>query len=299
MSQESLLAFPTIGWIGTGVMGVHQARHLIEKGYKLQVYNRTASKAQPLIDLGAEFKQPAEIAQACNLVFLMLGYPSDVEEIVFGEEKGILQHLQSGAILVDHTTSKPDLAVRIATECLSKGVISIDAPVSGGDIGAKNGTLVSMCGGDEAGFAKVQPVIEVYSKCVRLHGPAGSGQHTKVVNQVVIAGSMIGVCEGIVYGLKAGLKMEDVLQTIGGGAASSFSLNYYAPKILQADMQPGFYVEHFVKDLKIALDECERMEIKLPGLKMVYDLYFQLSQEGGARLGTQALYQLVEKKSTA
>ena len=286
--------FKSIGWIGTGVMGVHQARHLIEKGYKLSVYNRTKSKADSLIKLGAAFKSPEEIAKSCDLVFLMLGYPHDVEEVLLGSENGILKQMQKGAYLVDHTTSKPGLAVKIAEEASKLGVCVIDAPVSGGDIGAKNGTLVAMCGGKEAEFEKVKPIMSVYCKAVKLHGEAGAGQHTKCINQISIAGAMIGVCEGLIYGKKAGLDLEKVIETIGGGAAGSFSLTYYAPKILAKDMKPGFYVEHFVKDMEIALDECRRMGIALPGLALVHQLYRGIMAQGGARLGTQALIKALE-----
>ena len=286
--------FTSIGWIGTGVMGVQQARHLIEKGYKLSVYNRTESKADSLLKIGASFKSPQEIAKTCQLVILMLGYPHDVEEMLLGSENGILKHMQKGAYLIDHTTSKPGLAIKIAEEASKLGVHSIDAPVSGGEIGAINGTLVAMCGGNEQSFQEIRPILSVYCKAANLLGEAGAGQHTKCVNQINIAGCMIGVCEGLIYAKKAGLNITQVLETIGGGAAGSFSLNVYGPKIIAKDMKPGFYVEHFVKDMEIVLDECRRMGIALPGLALVHQLYRGVIAQGGARLGVQSLIQALE-----
>jgi 3-hydroxyisobutyrate dehydrogenase len=284
-----------IGWIGTGVMGKSMCKHLLNKGYSLSVFNRTKSKTDELVEAGAKYEDLKSIAKSSDCLFLMLGYPKDVESIAFeSEEGGLLKHMRAGTYLVDHTTSSPALAMRMQKEFEKKNISCYDAPVSGGDIGAKNGQLVTMCGGDKAKFAEVEAIMRTYSKNVQLLGDAGSGQHTKMVNQIVIAGSMISMCEGLVYGHKAGLNLEQVLSVIGGGAAASFSLNTYTPRILQGNLDPGFYVEHFVKDMEIALDECRRMGIALPGLALVHQLYRGLMAQGGGKLGTQGLIKVLE-----
>ena len=283
-----------IGWIGTGVMGKSMARHLINQGYKLSVFNRTKSKTDELIDLGAEYKQPLEIAETSDILFLMLGYPQDLKNVLY--EQGVIEAMKPGSVLVDHTTSMPELAVEIFEKCAERGIKSIDAPVSGGDLGAKNGQLVVMSGGEDQAFQEVLPILDVYSKSAMLMGPAGAGQNTKMVNQINIAGCMIGVCEGLVYGYKAGLDLKQVVELIGGGAAGSFSLNFYSPRIFERDMEPGFYAEHFLKDLEIALAECEVMGIQLPGLELARNLYKLLVEEmGSGRQGTQALIRVLEK----
>ena len=262
-----------IGWIGTGVMGKSMCKHLLSKGHSLSVYNRTRSKTDELVSLGATFQEFSRVASESDVLFLMLGFPRDVENLVYSQDGGLVSLMRRDTCLIDHTTSSPALAERLARDLGSKGVGCIDAPVSGGDIGARNGQLVTMCGGDAKVFEAVQPLLKVYSKNVQLMGGAGAGQNTKLVNQIVIAGTMISMCEALVFGKKAGLNLQQVLEVIGGGAAASFSLNTYTPRILRGDLDPGFYVEHFVKDMEIALAECEKMNITLPGLQLENRLY--------------------------
>ncbi len=289
--------FNKIGWIGTGVMGKSMCKHLLNSGYNLSIYNRTASKTEELVSLGATFSNPTQIAQNCDVVFLMLGYPRDVEEMTFGTDNtdGILKHMKPGSYLIDHTTSSPDLAVKISNEALKKGIYSFDAPVSGGDIGAKNGKLVVMAGGDKSKFSEVETIMQKYSGNIKIMGDAGKGQHTKMANQVVIASSMIGLVEGMVYGHKAGLDLEAMLGLIGTGAAGSFSMNAYGPRILKGDLEPGFYIEHFVKDLEIALAECGNMGLKLQGLELAHKFYKELVEADYGRKGTQALVIALQK----
>ena len=282
-----------LGWIGTGVMGKSMCKHLLSQGYKLLVNSRTQSKTEDLIKEGAAFASKEEIAEKCDVVFLMLGFPQDVTEVLF--DQGFLVKMKKGSYLVDHTTSSPNLAEKIQLAAQEKGIHAYDAPVSGGDIGARNGQLVTMCGGSEAEFKPVAEIMRTYSKNVQLMGKTGSGQHTKMMNQIVIAGSMVGVCESLVYGYSVGLDINKVLEVIGGGAASSYTLANLAPRVLKGDFNPGFYVEHFVKDMKIALEESHRMNIKLPGLELAHQLYTQLSNELGlGRCGTQALIKVLE-----
>lgn len=289
------MAAKSIGWIGTGVMGKSMCKHLLSKGYKLMVFNRTKSKTDELVELGATYAEIPEIAKNVDLLFLMLGYPRDVEQVAFETHGGLINLMKPGSFLVDHTTSSPSLAARLAIEFLKKDIYVYDAPVSGGDIGARNGQLVTMCGGEKAHFETVAEVMRSYSKLVQLMGPAGAGQSTKLTNQIVIASSMIGVCEGLIFGYKSGLNLEEVLQVIGGGAASSFSLNAYTPRILKGDFAPGFFVDHFVKDMELVLEECARMNLQLPGLKLAHQLYSELKAEGGGQYGTQALIKVLEK----
>lgn len=288
------MSLPKIGWIGTGVMGKSMCKHLLNKGYQLAVFNRTKSKTDELVELGAKYQSVSDIAREADYVFLMLGYPRDVEHLVFEADGGLLNLMRPGTTLVDHTTSSPALAAKIAAALKQKNIASFDAPVSGGDIGARNGQLVSMCGGDSERFAAVEAILKTYSKNVQLLGPAGAGQSTKIVNQIAITGQMIGVCEALVFGYKAGLNLQQVLDTISGGAAASFSLTAYSPRILKGDFAPGFFVEHFVKDMEIALDECRRLGIALPGLSLVHQLYRGLMAQGGGQYGTQALIKVLE-----
>lgn len=288
-----------IGWIGTGVMGKSMVKHLMSKGHAVTINTRTPKKADDLIKEGAIFKEKVEMAKEVDVLFLMLGYPKDVEEVIFGQgpehEGGIIQHLKKGATIVDHTTSSPALAQRIYEACKSRGLHSYDAPVSGGDIGARNGQLVTMCGGDQANFGPVSEIMKCYSKNVQLMGGAGSGQHTKMMNQIAIAGVMIGVCESLVYGFTVGLDVNKVLEVISGGAANSHALMNLAPRIMKGDFKPGFYVDHFIKDMEIALEECKHMKIKLPGLELVHSLYEKVAKELKlGRAGTQALIKVLE-----
>lgn len=293
--QAAQMASRKIGWIGTGVMGKSMCKHLLNKGHSLSVFNRTRSKTDELVSLGATYKDFSEIANESDVLFLMLGFPQDVENLAYKQNGGLLSLMRRGTHLVDHTTSSPALAAQLAKDFSKKGIHCVDAPVSGGDIGARNGQLVTMCGGDRHAFQYVEDLLKVYSKNVQLMGEAGAGQNTKMVNQIVIAGTMISMCEGLIFGKRAGLNLQQVLEVIGGGAAASFSLNTYTPRILKGDLNPGFYVEHFIKDMEIALKECERMNLNLPGLQLVHRLYSELMKAGGAKLGTQGLIKVLEQ----
>lgn len=278
-----------LGWIGTGIMGRSMAGHLLKAGYPLSVFNRTKSKADDLLDRGALWcDSPREVAQRSKIVFVMVGYPADVRETILGVN-GVLAGLEPGGIVVDMTTSSPSLAQEIEKECLKKNVISLDAPVSGGDIGAKNATLSIMVGGDQQAFEQLMPLWNILGKTVVYQGVAGSGQHTKMVNQILIAGNMMGMCEALMYARKSGLDPVTVLESVSGGAAGSWSLSNLGPRILAGDFAPGFMVEHFVKDLGIALDEARRMNLALPGLALAEQLYSALQTQGHGRSGTQAL----------
>ncbi len=279
----------SLGWIGSGVMGSSMCGHLLEAGYPVTIFSRTRARAAALIECGAEWADtPAEVASCSEVVFTMVGFPSDVREVVLGE-RGTLAGVQPGSILVDMTTSEPSLAKEIRAAALGRGVESIDAPVSGGDVGARNATLSIMVGGDTAAIERVRPLFEIMGKTIVRQGAAGSGQHAKMVNQVLIATLMIGVCEALLYAYKAGLDLETVLEAVSGGAAGSWSLTNYAPRMLKGDFEPGFFVEHFIKDMEIALGEARRMNLALPGLALAHELYLALRAQGGGRKGTQAL----------
>lgn len=281
-----------VGFIGTGVMGSSMVRHLLNADYDVNVFNRTKEKAMPLVEEGAVWQDsPAEVAEKSDVIFTIVGYPTDVEEVYFGD-KGIFEGLSEGKIVVDMTTSTPELAVRISEKAGEMKVKSLDAPVSGGDLGAKNGTLTVMVGGDETAFETVRPLFEAFSGSLNLFGPAGSGQHTKMVNQIMVAGTMTGMTEMLVYAKAAGLKLEEVIKTVNGGAAQNWSLGNYAPRIITEDYSPGFFVKHFVKDLKIVLDEAAKMNLDLPATKQAYDLYEMLQDKGHGDDGTQALIKL-------
>jgi 3-hydroxyisobutyrate dehydrogenase len=283
MSQEP------IGWIGCGVMGSSMCGHLLEAGHPVTVYSRTKSRADDLVARGAVWADtPAEAAARAQVVFTMVGFPSDVREVVLGEH-GTLAGARAGSILVDMTTSEPTLAQEIRAAALERGLESIDAPVSGGDVGARNATLSIMVGGDPAAVERVRPLLEIMGKTIVHQGDAGAGQHAKMVNQVLIATLMIGVCEALLYAYKAGLDLETVLEAVSGGAAGSWSLTNYAPRMLKGDFEPGFFVEHFIKDMEIALGEARRMNLALPGLALAHELYLALRAQGGGRKGTQAL----------
>ena len=281
-----------IGFIGTGVMGASIVKHLLAADYSVTVYNRTKSKADELISLGAKWADtPAEVTEKNELVFTIVGYPQDVEETYFGEN-GIFKTATENHILVDMTTSTPTLAQKLYEEGNKRGIKVLDAPVSGGDLGAKNGTLTVMVGGDESTYEKVKPVFDLFSAKVNLQGKAGSGQHTKMANQIMIAGTMTGMAELLVYANAANLDLEKVLDTVGGGSAQNWSLANYAPRILKEDYTAGFFVKHFIKDLKIALDEAERMSLDLPATRQAKELYEDLAQNGFENDGTQAIIKL-------
>lgn len=279
-----------IGFIGTGVMGKSMAGHLLNAGYPLIVYSRTKEKATELIEKGAEWVEtPKEVAQKANVVFTIVGYPTDVEEVYFGEN-GLLPNGKAGSILIDMTTSAPSLAVRIYEEAKKRGMQSIDAPVSGGDVGAKEARLSIMVGGEREAFESVYPLLQHLGTNIVYQGNPGAGQHTKMANQIAIASNMIGVCEAVIYAEKAGLNPETVLESISTGAAGSWSLSNLAPRMLKGNFEPGFYIKHFIKDMKIALDEAERMDMPVPGLSLAKSLYEQLAKNGEENSGTQALY---------
>lgn len=281
-----------IGFIGTGVMGASIVKHLLNAGYEVAVYNRTKSKTDNLVELGATWKDtPLEVTETSDVIFSMVGFPKDVEGIYYGET-GIFKADIKDKILVDMTTSTPSLAQKIAETAKEAGGVSLDAPVSGGDLGAKNGTLTTMVGGEKAVYDKVEPIFNIFSGKVNLQGPSGSGQHTKMANQIMIAGTMTGMTELLVYAKAANLDLEKVLDTVGGGSAANWSLTNYAPRILKRDFTPGFFVKHFVKDLNIALAEAEKMNIDLPATKKARDLYEALIESGFENDGTQALIKL-------
>ncbi|UAC49221.1 NAD(P)-dependent oxidoreductase [Bacillus aquiflavi] len=279
-----------VGFIGTGVMGKSMAAHLLAAGYPLVIYTRTKEKANELIKRGAKWvSSPKEIAQKANVVITMVGFPYDVEEVYLGEN-GLIPNGQAGSYFIDMTTSTPSLATNIFNEGKKKGIHTLDAPVSGGDIGAKEAKLVIMVGGEEADFKTVTPLLATLGTNIVYQGKAGAGQHTKMCNQIAIASNMIGICEAIVYAEKAGLDPETFLKSISTGAAGSWSLSNLAPRIINGDFAPGFYIKHFIKDMKIAIDEAEKLGIELPGLSVAKSLYEQLADNGEENSGTQALY---------
>lgn len=292
-------ASKTIGFIGTGVMGRSMARNLLKAGNQLVVFNRTKSKADDLIKAGAVWRDTvAEVAAESDVVITIVGYPQDVED-TYLSEVGIVRNAKRGAYLIDMTTSKPSLAQRIHKEALANGIHALDAPVSGGDVGAKNATLSIMVGGDEEAFNAVKPLLDVMGNNVVYQGAAGAGQHTKMCNQIAIASNMIGVCEAVAYAKHAGLDPDNVLKSIASGAAGSWSLSNLAPRMINEDFAPGFYVKHMIKDMQIALEAAAEMGLMTPGLKLAKSLYDQLSEQGEAENGTQALIKLYLKKYEA
>lgn len=284
-----------IGFIGAGVMGSGMMRRLMAGGYAVSVYSRTRSKADALIQDGAIWRDsPAELARHSNLILTIVGYPSDVEAVYFGPD-GLIENAVEGTVLVDMTTSQPALAVRIADAARARNLQTLDAPVSGGDIGARNGTLSIMVGGEEAVFEAVRPVLEQMGQTIHRQGPAGAGQHTKMCNQIVIAGAMLGLCESMAYAKRSGLNPNHVLDSIQGGAAGSWALTNLAPRIIQGDFDPGFFIKHFVKDMDIALKEAESLGLDARGLALAREQYGRLMDAGDGDLGTQALYRLYEE----
>lgn len=278
-----------IGWIGTGVMGSTMCGHLLARGYAVTVSTRTRSKAATLLESGATWADsPAEVATNSDVIFTMVGYPADVRDVILGNQ-GALSSARPGAVLVDMSTSEPTLAVEIAERAEVTGVHALDAPVSGGDVGAKNAALSIMVGGRPDVFEAVRPCLEVMGSTIVLQGGHGAGQHTKMMNQVLIASNMVGVCEALLYAYRADLDLESVLASVSGGAAGSWSLSNLAPRMIAGNMAPGFYVNHFVKDMGIALAEAERMRLALPGLALAHQLYVAVQAQGGGADGTQSL----------
>ncbi|MDR2170358.1 MAG: NAD(P)-dependent oxidoreductase [Planctomycetaceae bacterium] len=282
-----------IGWVGVGIMGRSMAGHILGAGYPLFVYNRTRSKASELLDGGAVWcESPREVALRSELVFTMVGYPSDVEETILGDN-GIIVTLNQGGIIVDMTTSSPALARKIESIARSRGIFAIDAPVSGGDTGAKNATLSIMIGGDKQVADSLTPLWNLMGKTIVYHGEAGAGQYAKTVNQILIAGNMIGLCEALLFAYRSGLDLERVLQSVSTGAAGSWSLSNLAPRVIRGDFEPGFFVEHFVKDIGIALEEARRMNLSLPGLALVEQFYTAAKAKGYGKNGTQVLLRVL------
>ncbi|MEO6306788.1 MAG: NAD(P)-dependent oxidoreductase [Nitrospiraceae bacterium] len=287
----------TVGWIGAGVMGSSMCGHLLTTGYRVTVHSRTRSKAQPLLDRGAQWAEnPRTVPVESDILFTMVGFPQDVRQVYFGET-GVLAGARAGMILIDMTTTQPSLSREIAAAASAKGLSAIDAPVSGGDVGAKSASLSIMIGGDTTSVQAVMPLFELLGKKIVHQGGPGTGQQAKLCNQIVIAGTMVGVCESLLYGYKAGLDLTRMLESIRGGAAACWTLDNLAPKILQRNFDPGFFVEHFIKDMGIALEEAERMGLVLPGLTLVHQLYQTVHTLGHGRSGTHALMLALEALS--
>ena len=284
-----------IGWIGTGVMGNSMCRHIIEGGHRVIVYNRTRDKTKNLIELGALWADsPYDVAKNSEVIFTIVSTPDDVRDIYLSD-KGILNGVKGGGIVVDMTTSSPKLAEEIYEIAKKKGIQSLDAPVSGGDIGAKNATLSIMVGGDKDTFDRVLPLFKLMGKNITYMGGAGKGQHTKMANQIHIATTMIGAVESLLYGYKAGLNLDEMIKAIGSGAAGSWTINNLGPRIIKRNFDPGFFIDHFVKDMGIALDEAKRMKLSLPGLSLANQFYIAAQAMGLGKNGTQALALVLEK----
>ena len=287
-----------IGFIGLGVMGRSMAFNLLKAGFSLTVYNRTKTSAEDLTAAGARWAgSPAEVMRDCDAAVTIVGYPRDVEQVYFGE-KGLFKGFSAGKLAIDMTTSSPLLAEKIGARALELGGCALDAPVSGGDVGAKNASLSIMAGGPEEAFEEAVPLFAAMGKSWKLQGGWGAGQHTKMANQIAIASNMMGVCEALAYARRAGLNQEAVLAAISGGAAGSFSMSNLAPRMLKGDFKPGFYVKHFIKDMGIALECARQMKLELPGLALADRLYRKLAERGGENDGTQALYRLYVENGT-
>ncbi len=283
-----------VGFIGLGVMGKSMAGHILKAGYELHVYTRTKDTANELISNGAVWEDTvSDLSGKCDVIITIVGFPHDVEEVYLGEG-GILNHALTGTLVIDMTTSSPDLAQKIFRQGLEKGIQALDAPVSGGDIGAQNAALSIMVGGDEASFEKARPIFEAMGKIIVYQGKAGSGQHTKMVNQMAIAAGVVAVCEAISYAKKAGLDPDSVMESIGQGAAGSWTLNNLGPRMIKDDFEPGFYIKHFIKDMIIAKDASEKQNLFTPGLDLTLSLYQKLAKQGMENKGTQALFKLFQ-----
>lgn len=286
-----------IGFIGLGVMGKSMAGHLMNAGHELYVYSRTKAKCGDIIEKGAHWcDTPKAVAENTDIVFTIVGFPKDVEEVYLGEN-GLIEGTREGMIFCDMTTTKPSLDIQIGKELAKKGASMCDAPVSGGDSGARNATLSIMAGADKATFDALLPYFNIMGKSITHMGELGAGQHTKMANQIVIAGTMCGVSEALVYGARAGLDTEKMVQTISKGAAGCWTLDNLAPRVLRDDLAPGFMVDHFIKDMGIALEEAEKMELVLPSLALTKQLYLSLKANGMGKNGTQALVKAIEQLS--
>ena len=293
--NSSSSPLPRVGWIGTGVMGGSMCGHVLAKGYPVLVYSRTKAKADALVGRGAAWvDSPRAVGEGSDIVFTIVGFPADVREVYFGRD-GLVPGVRPGQIFVDMTTTEPTLAKDIYEAARAKGAAGVDAPVSGGDVGARNATLSIMIGGDKDVVDAVAPIFECMGKTIIHQGPTGSGQHTKMVNQILIAANMVAVCEGLLYGYKAGLDLETVFKSVSVGAAGSKALEVLGPRIMARNFEPGFYVEHFIKDMGIALAEAEKMNLCLPGLGLAKQLYEAVRAQGYGRKGTQALLLALEQ----
>ena len=282
-----------IGWLGVGVMGYSMAMHFLNAGFPLSLYSRTRSKAHALEERGAQWKDnPASVAEDSDVIFSMLGYPDDVESVLLGEN-GVVDGIAPGTMMVDMTTSSPELATRIEFKMVEKKAWSMDAPVSGGDRGARDATLAIMCGGERKSFDQVLPLLRVVGKEIAWFGPAGSGQQAKMANQILIASTMVGTVEALLYGERANLDLEHLIKVLSKGAAGCWSLLNLAPRMLKEDWQPGFYIKHFIKDMRIALEDAERMGIVLPGLELAAQFYDEAKIQGLEEKGTQALLRVL------
>lgn len=279
-----------VGFIGTGVMGVSMAKNLLNAGYTVVVYSRTKEKAQTLLENGAKWAEsPKQVAEEANVIITIVGYPTDVKEVYLGEN-GLIPNGKEHTYLIDMTTSTPSLASEIFVAAEKKGMHALDAPVSGGDVGAREARLSIMVGGVEEDFKAVYPIFEALGTNIVYQGKAGAGQHTKMCNQIAIASGMIGVSEAMAYAVKSGLDPETVLKSISSGAAGSWSLSNLAPRMIGGNFEPGFYIKHFIKDMTIALEEAEKMGMEAPGLTLTLSLYKELAEQGEENSGTQALY---------
>ncbi|MBF0841408.1 MULTISPECIES: NAD(P)-dependent oxidoreductase [Mammaliicoccus] len=284
----------TIGFVGTGVMGKSMAGHLIDKGYEVNVYNRTKSKADDLVEKGATWCDSiATLSEKSDIIISIVGYPKDVESIYLSQD-GILNHAKANSIVIDMTTSSPALAHDIYEKAKERNIKSLDAPVSGGDVGAKNAALTIMVGGDQEAYNQVEDIFNLLGKNVVYQGKSGNGQHTKLSNQIAIAAGMLGVAEAIIYAEEAGLDIDKVFNSIEHGAAGSWSLSNLGPRMVKEDYAPGFYVKHFIKDMKLAIEESEKMGLYMPGLLKAKEVYDALSEAGYDDNGTQAVIQLLK-----
>jgi len=295
--QFSLPPATRIGWIGTGVMGASMCGHLLSQQFPVTLFTRSRHKAERLLELGAEWAQgPQAVVKNSDVIFTMIGFPHEVEAVYLGEA-GLLDQARSNQVFVDLSTSIPSLAKKIATVAAEKQAYGMDAPVSGGDVGAREGTLSIMVGGDGLVFQAIRPFLAIMGKSIVYQGLAGMGQHAKLCNQIVIAGTIVGVCESLLYGYRAGLDLPTMLESIRGGAAGCWTLDHLAPRMLKRDFEPGFFVEHFVKDMGMALDEAKRVGLVLPGLALVHQLYTAAQAQGHGKAGTQVLLRALESLS--
>ena len=284
-----------IGFVGIGVMGASMARHILNKGYTLHTYNRSPEKAKALIKDGAIFQENLkDLAEACNIIITIVGFPSDVQEIYFADH-GLLKNSKPGTVFIDMTTSAPQLAIEIDKCAKEKQMYALDAPISGGDIGAKNATLSIMIGGDKEVYDATQPLLECLGSNIVYQGDTGSGQHTKMANQIVVATNMLGVCEALIYAKKTGLNQKKVLESISKGAAGSWALSNLAPRILEENFDPGFFVKHFIKDMCMALESAKEYGFETPALKVALEQYYKLADMGFENDGTHGLYKVYNK----